>query len=211
MTFSIIGFEPELEMIGIAAASKWTGLGGCLPYFRHSVGLVAVQNCSYAQTAYHVLDAMENGQDPSAAIQTALAQDSKPEIRQVLACSLKGEMANYSGNSCSKPHLDKQGKNCIAAGNTLACPEVVTDMIRSFETSNAQSLTMKLLEALEAGQAAGGDERGEEAAVIKAYSLHYPKQRFYPIDLRVDSHDQPLAELRRLIEVFNAKERRVHF
>ncbi len=211
MTFSIIGFDPELEMIGIAAASKWTGLGGCLPYFRHSVGLVAVQNCSYAQTAYTILDAMEAGKSPQDAIKIAIEQDSKPEIRQILACNLRGEMTSYCGEKCSAPYHENKGRNCIAAGNTLATKDVVTQMTNRFEASRERSLTKRLLDAIEAGQNAGGDARGQEAAVVKAYSIHYPNQRFYPIDLRVDSHQTPLTELRRLVDAFDAIERRVHF
>ena len=211
MTFSLIGFDPDIEMIGTAVSSKWTGVGGTVQYFRHHVGLVNIQNCSYAKTAYDILDGLEAGQDVAEATERAMALDKKAVIRQAIVCDLKGNMHVYAGEKCSRPYIQKIGENCAAAGNTLASTKVVDAMLSAFEEDQTLSLTHRILKALEAGQEAGGDKRGQEAAAIKSYKLEYPVQRFWPIDLRVDSHDRPLEELRRLFDIFDANERRVHF
>lgn len=209
MTFSIIAFDPEAEMIGSAVASKWTGVGACVPFFRPGVGMVNIQNFSYAQVAYRVLDEMEKGEDPAACVEKALGTDTARNARQCILATLQGGLFAYSGAKCSGTFHHLLGKDCVAAGNTLADRAVVTAMVESFASTKGLMLADRLITALEAGQAKGGDARGQEAAAVKVFKYSYPVQRFYPIDLRVDHHDAPLAELRRLYGIFGENERRV--
>ncbi len=211
MTFSIIAFDRKNKLIGSAVASKWTGVGGCTQYFRPGTGIVNIQNCAYAQVAYRILDNMEAGLDLESSLSGALLTDKAREKRQCILADLRGNFFVHSGIKCTAPLFHRIGKNCAAAGNALASPSVIEAMIAAYESSPSSVMTEKLLEALEAGQAAGGDLRGQEAAAIKVYKTTYPVQRFYPIDLRVDSHDTPLDELRRLYGVFGARDRRVEF
>lgn len=211
MTFSILAFDREQELIGSAVASKWTGVGGCTQFFRPGTGLVNMQNCSYAQVAYRILDNMENGADLPSALRKALADDSARDKRQCLLADLHGNFYAFSGRGCNGIFLHKISANCAAAGNTLDNPAVIDAMIDAYESAGSDVMTERLLEALEAGQAAGGDMRGQEAAAVKVYKTSYPVQRFYPIDLRADSHDAPLEELRRLYTIFGENDRRVEF
>lgn len=211
MTFSIIAYDREQELIGSAVASKWTGVGGCTQFFRPGVGLVNMQNCSYAQVAYRILDNMEHGLNLPESLAKALAEDNAREKRQCLLADLNGNFHAASGMNCNGIFLHKISENCAAAGNTLTAPAVIDTMIDAYESSASGVMTERLLEALEAGQAAGGDLRGQEAAAVKVYKTTYPVQRFYPIDLRADSHDTPLAELRRLYTIFGENDRRVEF
>ncbi|MBL1148343.1 MAG: DUF1028 domain-containing protein [Proteobacteria bacterium] len=211
MTFSILAFDREQDLIGSAVASKWTGVGGCTQFFRPGTGLVNIQNHSYAQVAYRILDNIETGMALSDSLAQALSGDNAREKRQCLLADLHGHFHAASGAACSGIFRHKVSVNCAAAGNTLAKPDVVDAMIDAYESSASNVMTERLLDALEAGQAAGGDSRGQEAAAIKVYKTTYPVQRFYPIDLRADSHDAPLEELRRLYTIFGENDRRVEF
>ena len=208
MTFSIIGFDPDEKMIGSAVASKWTGVGGCVQFFKPGVGLVNFQNHSYAQVAHRILDGMEEGVPLAEAVEMALSTDDAREHRQCNLADLNGNFYVYSGKNCTNLHYQKIGKNCAAAGNTLVSANVVENMIQAFEKGHDHSFVERLIAALEAGQEAGGDSRGQEAASVKAYKLTYPIQRFYPVDLRVDSEDEPLKKLRFLYETFSKGDRR---
>lgn len=210
MTFSIIGIDAKRRMIGSAVASKWTGVGGCVPFFRRDVGMVNMQNHSYAQVSHRILDEMTAEDDLSKCIENALYTDKSRHNRQCIVASLKTRSFEvYSGRRCSPIFHQKIGKNCAAAGNTLANTDVIEAMVDAFDGSNGLPMAERLILALEAGQNAGGDARGQEAAAIKAYKFTYPIQRFYPIDLRVDHSDEPLVELRKLYKIFGENERRI--
>lgn len=208
MTYSIIAYDPEEEMIGSAVASKWTGVGGCVQFFRPGVGFINIQNHSYAQVAYRILDKMEEGCTLDKSLLKALEIDNVKERRQCILADLEGNFHVYSGENCTGIHHQKIGKNCAAAGNTLVSENVIDAMIEAYENSSSDRIVERLIQALEAGQEAGGDERGQEAASIKAYKTSYPIQRFYPVDLRVDSHDNPLEKLRHLYRTFGDNDRR---
>lgn len=208
MTFSIIGYDPDAQMIGSAVASKWTGVGSCVQFFQPHVGLVNMQNHSYAQVAFRVLKNMETGDTLENCLEHALTIDTAREKRQFILADLEGNFLTYSGDGCNGIYHTVIGEHCAAAGNTIAGKDVITAMQHAFENSKGENLTERLVRALEAGQDAGGDIRGQEAAAIRVFQTSYPLQRFYPVDLRVDSHDEPLAELRRLLDVFAAHERR---
>jgi uncharacterized Ntn-hydrolase superfamily protein len=210
MTFSIIGIDYEHKMIGGAVASKWTSVGSCVPYFRPGVGLVHVQNHSCAQVAHRILDEMAKGQPLEVCMKHALVHDTAKEKRQCLAVSQKtGELYVTSPKACSDISHQKIGKFCVVAGNTITSKNVVENMVTTFDENREKLLSERLLLSLEAGQAAGGDARGQEAASLRVFKFDYPEQRFFPIDLRVDSHDAPLDELRRLHQVWHKGERRV--
>jgi uncharacterized Ntn-hydrolase superfamily protein len=210
MTFSIIGFDNKNEMIGSAVASCWTGVGGCVQFFRPHVGLVNIQNHSHAQVAYRILDNMETSDDLDYCIEDALSTDSAKTLRQCVVASLKSKSVQvYSGSQNTETYHHLIGKSCAAAGNTLADENVIGKMIDAFDNNEDKTITERLILALEAGQEAGGDSRGQEAAAVKSYSFSYPAQRYYPIDLRVDHHKAPIEELRKLYKIFDKNERRI--
>lgn len=210
MTFSIIGLDPVRGLIGSAVASKWTSVGGCVPFFRPGVGVLHIQGCAYARTAENIWHAMtEDGMDPAAAMAEALARDTGATHRQVMVMDLAGRRAAATGSDCVGHAVHHLGENCVVAGNTLANAAVVPAMQAAFESMSDALLGERLLAALEAGEAAGGDTRGREAAALRIYTFDYPDQRFFPLDIRVDSHDTPLAELRRLYDVFLEIDRHV--
>jgi len=208
MTFSILGYDPDAQMVGSAVASKWTGVGSCVQFFQPHVGLVNMQNHSYAQVAFRVPDNMKAGETLENSLEMALEEDTAREKRQFILGDLAGNFLTFSGKACNGIYHSMIGKNCAAAGNTIADENVIAAMVDAFEGANGETLTERLMRALEAGQNVGGDTRGQEAAAIRVFQTSYPIQRFYPVDLRVDSHDKPLEELRRLLDVFDSHERR---
>ncbi|MDP7142842.1 MAG: DUF1028 domain-containing protein [Alphaproteobacteria bacterium] len=210
MTFSIVAFDPDLNMIGSAVASKWTAVGGCVSYFRPGVGIVHIQNHAYAQVAFRILDHLEQNplMDLSQSVDVALQMDRAKEKRQIAIATIDQRLYVHTGAECTELYHQKIGKNCAVAGNTLVDKDVIDAMTDAFETSTDFPFTERLIRALEAGQDRGGDARGEEAAAVKAYRFSYPIQRSYPLDLRVDNHEKPLEELRRLYTIFGDNERR---
>lgn len=211
MTFSILAVDTENNLIGSAVASKWTGVGGCVPYFKPGIGLVNVQNHSDARVAYNILDEIEkDSRSLENCMVKALEADSAHTQRQCILLSLENTNFHvYSGSACTGIHHHKIGKQCAAAGNTLATPKVIDAMVNAFEDSINEPIAERLIRALEAGQDEGGDVRGQEAAAIKVYKATYPDQRFFPVDLRIDHHEKPLEALRYLYEAFLENERRI--
>lgn len=210
MTFSIVAFDVDNRLIGSAVVSRWTGVGGCVPYFRPGVGIVHVQNCACAQVGHNVLAEMEiDDNSLERCLCEALNNDPSGDQRQCIVASIKNlSLHVYTGTACAGITHHKLGRNCAAAGNALANEDVIEAMVEAFESNADTDMAERLITALEAGQAEGGDMRGEEAAALKVYKLRYPVQRFHPVDLRVDHHTEPLKELRYLYEVFSNKERR---
>ena len=203
MTFSIIGFDHDEGVIGSAVASKWPAVGGCVPFFRPSVGFINLQNHTYSRLAYDLLDEMEKGDDLAACAANALQRDTAPERRQCILASVNtGQLHAYSGDDNTGIYTHKLGQDCAAAGNTLVSKDVVYCMIDAFEDSRDQPLAERLILALEAGQAAGGDARGEQAVSVHVYHKDYPDQSLYPLNLRVDNSRTPLKELRVLYYEF---------
>lgn len=210
MTLSIIGFDAKRGLIGSAVASKWTSVGGCVPFFRPGVGVLHVQGCAYARTAETVWEKMTaESLSLQAAVDVALALDTGRGHRQIIAADMSGDMYAVTGAECLPATAHIVGKDCVLAGNTLANPDVIPAMQEAFEALPEALLGERLLAALEAGQAAGGDARGQEAAALRIYTHDYPDQSFFPLDIRVDSHDAPLSELRRLYDVFLQIDRQV--
>lgn len=210
MTFSIIALDPETNEIGSAVASKWTAVGGCVPFFRAGVGMVHIQNHSCPTLAHNILDGLQAGADPETALDQALRKDPQKARRQCLIGDLNsGKTYAYSGADCTGIFLHKNTPDCAVAGNTLADIAVAQHIIDAFQSSAHKPLAERLMLALEAGQKQGGDARGQEAAALCVYHAAYPAQKDYPIDLRVDHDDQPLVKLRELYETFKAMDRTI--
>ncbi len=207
MTFSIIGTSREEGVIGSAVASRWTGVGGSTQFFRPHVGMVNMQNFSNVRIAHAIQDNMQRKMKLESCIFDALETDALQDQRQCLIATIDGFFSCYTGSNCAESCRDKYGKDCIAGGNNLASADVVDIMIQTFEDSEGMPLAERLLLCLEAGQDAGGDKRGQEAAGLKVFRLSYPLQPFLPLDLRVDHHRNPLYELRRLFEIFEDNKR----
>jgi uncharacterized Ntn-hydrolase superfamily protein len=147
-----------------------------------------------------ILDALERGLSPSAAIATALAGDEGAGIRQVHCVDAKGRSAAWTGKNCVEWAGDRTGAGFSVAGNMLAGEAVVGETFKTFAAQGALPLAERLVTALDAGEAAGGDKRGRQSAALVLTTT----EDFPDINIRVDDHTQPLAELRRLLALWRS-------
>lgn len=201
-TYSIVAADPETGEVGAAVQSKYFAVGAVVPWVRAGVGAVATQAAGVAGYGPRILRLLEEGQSPAAAIEQALADDDRRETRQLGVVAASGASASRTGSECNEWAGDAQGDGYAAQGNILAGESVVTEMARAYERT-AGDLAERLTAALEAAEAAGGDRRGQQSAALiveRTGAGESSRERIDRIvDLRVDDHDQPVAELRRLL------------
>lgn len=202
MTFSIVAYDPKTEELGIAVQSKFIGVGSVVPWAKAGVGAVATQ--SFANPAYGPdgLELLAEGKSAEETVKILTANDDGRDLRQVGVIDAKGNGAAFTGKGCYDWAGDRVGKHCVAQGNILAGEAVVNDMIDTFEQTEG-SLAERLLAALDAGQAAGGDIRGKQSAalyIVKEKGGYLQaNDRF--VDLRVDEHPDPIKELIRIYKL----------
>ena len=205
MTFTLLARDPWRGDLGVAVASHWPAVGGVVPFFRPGVGIVASQSQAWPPLAEAILDAMANGASPRQAV-AATAPAHTPGIRQVLAIDTTGQMVIFTGTSCVGDTAEARGTNCVAAGNMLIHDGVAQAMVDAYSTSGAERFADRLLVGLRAGEAAGGDKRGRQAAAIRIWPADYPASPLLPFDVRADDHGDPMAELARLLPIRRAAE-----
>ncbi|WP_043929939.1 DUF1028 domain-containing protein [Bacillus sp. EB01] len=199
MTFSIIGFDPVEKEWGIAVQSKFLGVGAVVPWAKAGVGAVATQ--SYANTSYgpRALELMAEGKTAEETLKLILEEDKEKEMRQVGIIDSFGNPATFTGSQCYNWAGGITGNHFAAQGNILVDEHTVGKMAETF-TSTTGTLAERLLAALDAGQEAGGDSRGQQSAalyVVKERGGYGAFNDRY-IDLRVDDHPQPIKELIRI-------------
>ncbi|WHX40212.1 DUF1028 domain-containing protein [Mesobacillus sp. AQ2] len=199
MTFSIVGYDPQEKEWGIAVQSKFLGVGAVVPFAKAGVGAVATQ--SYANTAYgpQALELMAHGKSAEEAMELITKDDPDKEMRQVGLLDAEGNPATFTGTYCYDWAGGITGKHFAAQGNILVDENTVKAMAETFETTEG-SLAQRLLQALNAGQQAGGDSRGQQSAallVVKEKGGYGGYNDRY-IDLRVDDHPDPITELIRI-------------
>ena len=201
-TFSIVACHPDALEWGVAVASKFLSVGAVVPWARAGVGAIATQ--SYANTTYGPagLELMAQGFSAGATLNGLIAADEEPRQRQVGVVDAAGGAATYTGEDCL-PWAGGRTGDCFAAqGNILAGPAVVDRMAEAFDRTNGD-LVDRLIAALGAGQAAGGDSRGQQSAALLVVKPNggYGGYNDRYVDLRVDDHPAPIAELQRLLDM----------
>lgn len=196
-TFSIVGRDAASGMLGVAVSTKVPAVGSIVPFVRAGVGAIASQAWNNPLLGIDGLDLLEQGHSAEETLRKLLEMDPQPELRQVLLVDALGRSAAHTGSATDPWCGHRVGENYAVAGNMLVGEAVITSMAEAFEANPEAPLAERLLQALEAGQAAGGDKRGRQSA-----ALHVVASAPYPyLDLRVDEHPDPVAELRRIYEV----------
>ena len=201
-TFSIVGYDAETGALGIAVQSKFFAVGSVVPWAAAGVGAIATQ--SWANTTFgpNGLKFLKSGLSAEQTLERLIAEDPGRATRQVGIVDAKGNVANYTGDECNAWAGAVSGKHYTAQGNILAGEEVVKAMGKAFEETEGE-LADRLMAALFAGQAAGGDTRGQQSAallVVQEGSGYGGFNDRY-IDLRVDDAEKPIEELQRLLEI----------
>lgn len=201
-TFSIVAADTQTRQVGVAVQSKYFAVGAVVPWVKAGVGAVATQALGLARYGPTILDSLGAGAQPETALEAALASDPLAARRQIGVVNADGAAASHTGNECLVWAGGRIGPGYAVQGNILAGPQVVDEMARAF-TNAAGSLAERLVSALEAGQAAGGDIRGQQSAAVLVEQTAYRELGSEGIDrlvdLRVDDHPEPIIELRRLL------------
>lgn len=204
MTFSIVATDPAKGDWGIAVASKFPCVGAVVPWARAGVGAVATQ--SWANTSFGPdgLASMGEGMSAQAALDKVLAADEGREDRQVGFVDQNGGSATFTGSKCMDWAGGVTGEGFAAQGNILAGAAVVDELARAF-TQTQGDLCDRLLAALVAGDATGGDKRGRQSAALLVVRQGggYEGRNDRYIDLRVDDHADPINDLLRLFQVWD--------
>jgi uncharacterized Ntn-hydrolase superfamily protein len=201
MTFSLVAADPETGEVGVAVQSKYFAVGNVVPWAKAGVGAVATQAAGVAAYGPRILALLEQGRPPDEALAEALVDDRDWETRQIAVVTAAGEAVALTGERC-QPWAGSVVRDTFSAqGNLLVGEEVVEEMARAFEESEGP-LAERLIAALEAGQAAGGDRRGQQSAAViverAGAALESREAIDRGVDLRVDDHPEPIMELRRL-------------
>jgi uncharacterized Ntn-hydrolase superfamily protein len=204
-TFSIAAVDPVTGESGVAVTTRVACVGNGVPWVRAGVGAVATQASTRTEYGREILDMMAGGMSPEQALAQATAADPGANQRQVGVVSLDGRAAQHTGTGPSDWKGHRSGPNYAAQGNSLVGPEVVDAVARAFEASegSARNLADRLIEALAAGQAVGGDRRKgrlQSAAVVVADPREGMSRREdgQTVHINVCEHPEPVDELRRI-------------
>jgi uncharacterized Ntn-hydrolase superfamily protein len=208
MTFSITARCERSGELGVAVTTAWFAVGALCPAVCPDVGAVASQAMVNPRLRSACLDQLAMGADPASALAEALNGDVAPEHRQLALVDAKGRAAVHTGDACPAAQGHRMGNGYVVAGNTLNSPEVLDAVESSWLATSASDLALaeRMLVALDAGQAEGGDKRGRQSAAIVVGNADPMLQ----IDLRVDDHADPLDEIRRLLALYREKYEPIH-
>jgi uncharacterized Ntn-hydrolase superfamily protein len=205
MTWSIIARDEATGRIGIAVATRFFAVGALVPHIKTGVGAIASQAFMNPHYGPKGLALLEAGTSAEETVARLTAADEGRHNRQLHVMDRAGRFAAYTGAACIDWCGHELRETYSVAGNMLAGPAVLAGTMRAYEAERALPFARRLLAAMRAGEAAGGDKRGRQSAALL---IHDGED--YPLyDLRVDDHADPLAELARLEEV--ARQRWVHF
>ncbi len=193
MTWSIVARGPEGEF-GVAVASRFFAVGMLCPHARSGVGALSTQALVNPHFGPLGLDLLSSGLDPLTVVEILKKEDQGREHRQVHMIDAQGRIGAHTGSACIEWCGHLAGEGFSVAGNMLAGPDVLQSTSEKFKSTKHLSFAERLLEALHAGEAAGGDKRGRQAAALRIHATEdYPF-----LDIRVDDHEDPIAELKRL-------------
>lgn len=198
-TFSIVARCPRTGELGVAVSTAIPAVGAINPFARAHVGAIATQAWSNPYLGMDGLRLLARGLSAAAALEQLLTADADRDWRQLGIVDAHGGVAAFTGDEVQPWKGHRVGKGYVVAGNLLVSEETILAMAEAFEAAQG-ALGERLLVALEAGQAAGGDKRGKvSAALLVVGDEEYPH-----IDLRVDEHVEPVAELRRIFDIYAA-------
>jgi uncharacterized Ntn-hydrolase superfamily protein len=209
-TFSIVAIDPATGEVGAAVTTRVPCVGNGVPWVRKGVGAVATQANTRTEYGNELLDALAKGEAPDAALKRLLATDSNAESRQIGVIDVHGRSAQHTGTGPQDWKGNRAGKNYATQGNVLVGPQVLEAVAKSFEASEGSNrhLADRLIEAIAAGHAQGGDRRHglrQSAAVIVADSRPNMAQRTDGVttNISVCENPEPVGEMRRIYDAIS--------
>ena len=205
MTWSIIARDDATGQFGISVATRFFAVGARVPHIAAGIGGIATQALSNPYYGIDGVKLLREGRTPRDIIGTLTAADAGRESRQLHIMDADGRTASHTGSECVDWCGHTEGNGFSIAGNMLAGARVLDDTAKAYIANQKLPFAQRLIAAMRAGEAAGGDKRGKQSAAL----LIYGDEEWSYLDLRVDDHTDPLAELERLEAV--SRERWVHF
>ena len=203
MTFSLAAKCDRTGAFGIVVSSSSVCVTSRCVWVRAGAGAVASQNITDPALGDLGLELLDRGHPAKRVLALLVSAGAYPEHRQITVVDGSGETAHHSGSNTLGRHAVASGRSCIAAGNLLKDEGVPAAMVAAFEADPDGELAERLLLALEAGEKAGG-----EAGPVRSAGLKVVEDLVWPtVDLRVDWHDEPIEELRRIWSVFAPQKR----
>ena len=204
MTYSIVARDPATGHLGVAVASRFFAVGALVPHIRGGRCAVATQAFVSPIWGLEAAERMAAGEAAEAVVADMVARVGGQAQRQIHMIDSAGRSAAHTGAACIDWCGHLIGEGVSVAGNMLVGEEVISKTLESYQTNMDLAFAERLMTAMEAGEAAGGDKRGKQSAALRIH-----RTEDYPwLDLRADDHSDPLAELRRLYDV--AQERFIH-
>jgi uncharacterized Ntn-hydrolase superfamily protein len=205
MTWSIIARDNATGQFGIAVATKFFAVGAHVPHIAANIGGIATQALINPYYGIDGLKLLREGRTPREVVDILIAADSGRQSRQLHIMDAGGRIASHTGSECVDWCGHIEGAGFSIAGNMLAGARVLDDTAQAYLAHAHLPFAQRLIAAMRAGEAAGGDKRGKQSAAL----LIHGHEEWSALDLRVDDHADPLAELERLEAV--SRERWVHF
>ena len=205
MTYSIVARDPRTGALGVAVQSHYFAAGSVVPWAEAGVGAVATQSVVDIGYGPRGLARMREGVTAIEALERLVADDPMAALRQVAMVDANGGVATYPGPGCVGEAVDGQGAEFSVQANMMLRPTVADAMCAAFE-STTEDLPVRLLAALDAAEAEGGDARGRQSAGLLVVSGERSDEPWNQViaDIRVDDHPRPLDELRRVFETGRA-------
>jgi uncharacterized Ntn-hydrolase superfamily protein len=204
-TYSIVACDLGAGQWGVAVQSKFLAVGSVVPWAEPHVGAIATQSWANPRYGADGLDLLRSGKTAKEAVVALTAADEGREHRQLGIVDGSGHAATFTGAECQDWAGGRTGNGYAAQGNILVSHETVDALAVTFERNGHLSLAERLLECLSAAQAAGGDRRGQQSAslLVVEKDAGYANLSDVLVDLRVDDHERPVVELRRLYGLHN--------
>jgi uncharacterized Ntn-hydrolase superfamily protein len=193
MTWSILARDPATGTLAAAVATRFFAVGALAIHVEGGLAALATQALINPMYAVHGMPRLRAGEAPDGVIEALLGADAGRAHRQIHVLDAGGRIAAHTGGGCVDWCGSMRGTDVSVAGNMLAGPNVVAATLSAFEAASG-SMAERLLTALEAGEAAGGDKRGKQSAALKVCT----RDPYPDLDIRTDDHPDPLAEMRRL-------------
>jgi len=205
-TYSIVAIDPDASRWGVATQSKFLAVGSVVPWAAAEVGAIATQSYANPQYGPDGIALLRQGLGAEEVVKRLTEADEGREHRQLGVVDARGGAATYTGGECHEWAGGRTGDGYAAQGNILVSAETVDALAETFEESRGKPLAERLLDCLDAAQAAGGDKRGQQSAALLVVEKDagYAQLSDVVVDLRVDDHERPLEELRRIYRLHDA-------
>ena len=206
-TYSIVARDEKSGQIGVGVQSHYFNVS-IVTWGESGVGVVATQSFVNKSFGLRGLELLKQGKPPKEALDALISQDEGRNVRQVSIMDVKGNVATHTGSKCIKYAGHKIGKNYSAQANMMLSEKVWPLMADAFEKNHDLPLAERIIKSLEAAETVGGDIRGKQSANLVIYKGELVEEKWEEplMDLRVDDHEDPLKELKRLLVLYRAYE-----